>query len=121
MKGGRLNKGLLQPLSVPARPWQDISMDFITGLPVSGDGYDAILRFVDRLMKCVHLIPIKSTIDAEATVTVYIRSVFRLHGLSRSIVCDRDPRFTATFFSEVFKLLGNSLQMSTANHPQTMV
>ena len=119
MKGGRLNKGLLQPLPVPTRPWQDISMDFITGLPVSGDGYDATLTFVDRLTKCVHLTPVKTTIDAEGTASVYIRSVFRLHGPSRSIVCDRDPRFTAAFFSEVFKLLGTNLQMSTANHPQT--
>ena len=119
MKGSRLNKGLLQPFPVPTRPWQDISMDFITGLPESGDGYDAILTIVDRLTKCVHLTPVKTTIDAEDTASVYIRSVFRLHGLSRSIVRDRDPRFTAAFFSEVFKLLGTNLQMSTANHPQT--
>ena len=119
MKSGRVAKGLLQPLPVPTRPWQPISMDFITGLPTSGEGYDAVYTFVDRLTKYVHLVPVRSTFDAEGTARVYINSVFRLHGLSRSIVPDRDPRFTSAFFSEVFKLLGTSLKMSTANHPLT--
>lgn len=118
-KSGRFQNGLLQPLSIPLRPWEDISMDLITGLPATADGNDAVFTFVDRLTKCVHLVPVKSTIDAEGAAKVYINTVFKLHGLSRSIVCDRDPRFTARFFTEVFRLLGTKLCMSTANHPQS--
>ena len=119
MKGGRRNNGLLQPLPIPDRPWQDISMDLITGLPLTANGFDAIFTFVDHLSKSVHLCPTSATIDAAGAANLYIQNVFRLHGLSRSIVCDRDPRFTAEFFKEVFSRLGSKLKFSTANHPQT--
>lgn len=65
------------------------------------------------------LVPTTTTIDAEGSANLYIQHVFRLHGLSSSIVCDRDPRFTAQFFQEVFRLLGTKLSFSTANQPQT--
>ena len=119
MKGGRRNNGVLQPLPIPDRPWQEVSMDLITGLPLTANGFDAIFTFVDRLSKSVHLCPASATIDAAGAANLYIQNVFRLHGLSRSIVCDRDPRFTAEFFKEVFSRLGSKLKFSTANHPQT--
>ena len=118
-KAGHVKSGLLQPLSVPTRPWEDISMDFVMGLPRTPRGHDAIYTFVDRLTKCVHLVPTVSTVDAEASVDLYIQNVFRLHGLSSSIVCDRDPRFTSAFFQDLFKKLGTKLSFSTANHAQT--
>ena len=74
---------------------------------------------MDRLTKAVHLVPTVSSIDAKGSASPYIQNVFRLHGLSYSIVCDRDPRFTASFFQEVFDQLGTKLALSTANHPQT--
>jgi len=119
VKGGQSKTGLLQSLPVPKRPWSDISMDFIMGLPLTPRGSNAILTFVDRLTKCVHLIPTTSHVDAREAARLYVDGVFRLHGLSKSIVCDRDPRFTAAFFQEVFATLGTELKMSTANHPQT--
>ena len=67
----------------------------------------------------MHLIPTTSTIDAEGAAQLYIKHIFSAHGLSKSIVSDRDLRFTAFFFKEVFSLLGVKLQMSTSNHPQT--
>ena len=118
-KSGRTKTGLLQPLPVPERPWADISMDFIVGLPLTGNGNDAIFTFVDRLTKYAHLVPTKSTISAEGAARLYINHVFSLHGLSKSIVSDRDPKFTATFFKDLVSLLGSRLRMSTANHPQT--
>ena len=118
-KGGQLKTGLLQSLPVPSVPWQDISMDFIVGLPITPRGNDAIYTFVDRLTKCVHLVPTTVKIDAKGSADLYIQNVFRLHGLSTTIVCDRDPRFTAAFFKEVFEKLGTQLCLSTANHPQT--
>ena len=89
------------------------------GLPQTPDKNDAVLTFVDRLTKYVHLVPTKSTIDAEGTAQLYVKHVFAAHGLSKTIVSDRDPRFTATFFKELFSHLGIRLQMSTSNHPQT--
>ena len=72
--------GTLLPLPVPDRPWQDISMDFIVGLPKSM-GFDAIGVMVDRLSKQQHLVPCMTTIDAEGLARLFIDNVFRLHGL----------------------------------------
>ena len=89
------------------------------GLPQTPNGYNAIYTFVDGVTKAVHLVPTGSSIDAKGSASLYIQHVFRLHGLSDSIVCDRDPRFTASFFQEGFDQLGTKLALSTANHPQT--
>ena len=94
-------------------------MDFIMGLPLTPRGYDAVYTFVDRLTRSVHLVPTQSSIDAKGSADLYIQNVFRLHGLSSSIVSDRDPRFTAAFFQEIMNRLGTKLCFSTANHPQT--
>ena len=94
-------------------------MDFIVGLPQTPQGFDAIYTFVDRLTKCVHLVPTTSKIDAKGSADLYLQNVFRLHGLSSTIVCDRDPRFASEFFRELFHQLGTTLSFSTANHPQT--
>ena len=115
----REGPGSRLPLSVPDQPWHNISMDFIIGLPLTLRKNDAVFIFVDRLTKCIHLIPTTSTINAEGTAELYVKHVFSAHGLSKSIVCDRAPRFTASFFKVVFDRLGVKLQMSTANHPQT--
>ena len=118
-KGGQPRSGLLQSLPVPDVPWKDISMDFIIGLPRTPMGFDAIYTIVDRLTKSVHLIPTTSQIDAMGAANLYIQNVFRLHGLSSTIVCDRDPKFSSVFFKEVFQQLGTNLLFSTAYHPQT--
>ena len=99
-KGSQQRSGFLQSLPIPDQPWKDISMDFIMGLPLTPRGYDAIYTFVDRLTKCVHLLPTHSTIDARGSAELYIQNVFRLHGLSSTIISDRDPRFTANFFKK---------------------
>ena len=119
VKGGQLKAGLLQPLPVPEQPWHDISMDFIMGLPLTCRGHSAILTFVDRLTKYVRLIPTTVTADSQETARLCINNIFAHHGLSKTIVCDRDPRFTSVFFKEVFSALGVDLKMSTANHPKT--
>lgn len=119
MKGDRPKQCPLSPLDIPKQPWQSIGMDFSTGLPVSAQGNDTILTFIDRLTKQAHFVPTRATIDAEGTVDLYLQHVFRLHGLSESIVSDRDPRFTSEFYQRVFDRLGVKLKMSTANHPQS--
>jgi len=67
----------------------------------------------------VHLVPIKTTTKALELAWLYVEQVVRLHGLPKSIVSDRDPKFTSKFWREVHRILGTKLKMSTAFHPQT--
>jgi hypothetical protein len=112
--------GLLQPLSIPERPWSNISVDFVTGLPPMGEHkYDTITVFVDRLTKMVHYVPCVEKMPAADFAQLFIAQVFRLHGLPLHIVSDRDPRFTSVFWKEVTAALGMERGFSTAFHPQT--
>ena len=115
--------GDLQSLPVPTHRWKDLSMDFVTGLPVStnwkGETYDSILVIVDRLTKMVHYEPVKVTIDAPGLAEVIIDVVVRHHGLPDSIVSDRGSVFTSKFWSSLCYFLGIKRRLSTAFHPQT--
>jgi hypothetical protein len=111
--------GLLTPLPIPDRNWEQIAMDFIVRLPKTLDGYDAIMVCIDRLSKMAHFIPGRTTDDAKAVSQLYLANVFRLHGLPKVIVSDRDSRFTGNFWKNLQKLLGTKLAMSTSYHPQT--
>ena len=110
--------GSLSPLPKPKKPWDVTSMDFITGLPMV-DGYDAIATFVDCFTKQAHFIPCSSKINAEQFARLYFSEIFRLHGLSRCIISDRDPLFTSVFWKDLMRQLKTKLNMSTAYHPQT--
>jgi hypothetical protein len=79
--------GVLRPLPIPEHPWQDISMDFVTGLPWS-NGYDAIWVVVDRLTKERHLIPCCTDVDAKELANLFIAHIFGLHGLPLTIISD---------------------------------
>ena len=111
--------GLLQPLPIPERPWSSVSLDFITDLPRTNAGFDAILVVVDRLTKMAHFIPTVTTVDAPGTAELMLREVVRLHGLPQTLVSDRDPRFVSLFWETLFKLMGTKLALSTPYHPQT--
>ena len=115
----KLPAGLLEPLTLPEQKWADVSMDFIMGFPRSSNGNDGILTVVDRATKMVHLVPVKQTITASETAQVYWTNIGRLHGVPRSIVSDRDPRFVSKFWQGLWSLLGTKLRMSSAYHPQT--
>jgi hypothetical protein len=111
--------GLLQPLPVPDHPWQQVTMDLITQLPKSTRGNDAIVVFVDKLTKMVHLVATKTEVTAPQLAEIFLEAIVRHHGLPSSIVSDRDPRFTGHFWRNLWKCLGTQLTMSTAYHPQT--
>ena len=111
--------GLLQPLPIPDNPWDSIGMDFITLLPRTRDGYDAILVFVDRLTKMCHLIKCRTDIDAEGTAQLFVDHVWKLHGVPLHVVSDRGSVFVGKFMTEVFRLIGTKHNRSTAFHPQT--
>ncbi|KAG3112227.1 hypothetical protein PI124_g9046 [Phytophthora idaei] len=94
-------------------------MDFVFGLPRDVQGRTGILVFVDRFSKMVHLTPVAASITATQTAAIFVDTIYRHHGLPTSIVSDRDLRFTAAFWSELFMSLGTRLLMSTAAHPET--
>ena len=111
--------GLLQPIPHPPRRWQQVSMDLITQLPPTRSGYDAIFVVVDKSSKMIHCIPTTTTCTAPDLAHLFFREIVRHHGIPTSIISDRDPRFTSSFWSELWKQLGTKLAMSTAYHPQT--
>ena len=115
----QLPSGLLQPLAIPNRSWEQVSMDFIMPLPKSKAGHDAILVVVDKLSKMAHYIPTTSAVTAPQVAQIFFKEIVRLHGVPSSIVSDRDPRFTSNFWKSLWKLMGTKLAMSTAYHPQT--
>jgi hypothetical protein len=94
-------------------------MDFIMELPLTKNGHTAILVFVDRLTKMVHLVPTTTDVSAEGTAKLYVDNVFRHHGLQDEFVSDRDVRFTSRFWQQVLSLVGTRQSMSTAFHPQS--
>jgi hypothetical protein len=110
--------GLLQPFEVPSQVWADISMDFIEGLPKVG-GKSVILTVIDRFFKYAHFIPLGHPYTAASAARAFFDGIVRLHGFPTSIVSDRDPVFTGNVWSDLFKLAGVTLRMSTAFHPQT--
>jgi hypothetical protein len=110
--------GLLQPLPIPNQIWEDLSIDFITGLP-KARGYDAILVVVDRLSKYSHFIPLKHPYTARSVAEIFCKEIVKLHGIPISIVSDRDPLFMSSFWQELFKMQGTKLKMSIAYHPES--
>eukprot|EP00253_Pinus_taeda_P009047 PITA_09047 len=111
--------GLLQPLPVPEWKWEFISMDFITGLPKTKRNNDSIFVVVDKLSKAAHFIPVQSTYRAAQIAHIFMQNIFRLHGLLKNIISDRDVKFTSAFWKTLFAKLGTQLNFSTAYHPQT--
>ena len=113
--------GALNPLPVPERPWTDITMDFVTGLPEC-ELKNAILMVVDRLAKERVYIPCSDKderTNAEATAKMLLHNVWRRHGLPSSIVSDRGPQFVSAVWKSLCKLLRINAKLSTAFHPET--
>jgi transposase InsO family protein len=110
--------GLLQPLSIPSQCWEEVSMDFITGLPKS-EGKSVIMVIVDRLTKYAHFCALSHPFKASTVATAFMETVQKLHGSPKIIVSDRDPIFTGHFWTELFSCLGTQLAHSSSYHPQS--
>ncbi|GKE16939.1 reverse transcriptase domain-containing protein [Tanacetum coccineum] len=111
--------GLLVQPEILEWKWEKITMDFVTKLPKTTNGYDAIWVIVDRLTKSTHFLPMRETVPMEKLMKLYMKEVVTQHGVPVSIISDYDGRFTSLFWKALHKALGTRLDMSTAYHPET--
>ena len=111
--------GLLNPLPIPQWKWDNITMDFVSGIPLTQKKHDAIWVIVDRLTKSAHFLPIRLDYSMDSLADLYVNEIVKLHGILVSIVSDRDPRFTSRFWKELQSAFGTRLNFSTAFNPQT--
>ena len=109
--------GKLKLLDTPPGPWKEISANFITDLPES-EGFDSILVVVDWFSKEVKFVPCTKSISALDTVKLYLRYVWKHHGLPIGIVLDRGPQFASQVMKDICKRLGIQPRLSTAYHSQ---
>jgi hypothetical protein len=103
--------GLLQPLPIPEWNWELVTMDFITKLPRTSKQHDAIMVVVEKLTEDAHFIPMKVTHKATNVVDIYMREVSHFHGIPKTIVFDRDPKFTSNFYKGLFKGFNTNLNL----------
>ena len=113
---------LLNLLAVPTYPWESVGIDFIGPLPESHnqDGqYDSITVVICLLTSMVHLVPSRINYNATQLAELVFEHIYKIHGLPRNIISDRDILFTSTFWSRLHKLIGTKLRMSSMYHPQS--
>ena len=114
--------GALQPIEPPVKPFDMITIDFITKLPpcrFQGDGYDSILTITDKVSRAVIFVHGKETWNAENWADIILQHVVRRWGIPLSIISDRGSVFVSELWRGLFAKLGVSLLFSTAYHPQT--
>ncbi|QRW06191.1 Retrotransposable element Tf2 protein [Ceratobasidium sp. AG-Ba] len=107
-----------KPLPIPQKPWEDIAYDFIVKLPES-QGMDSILVVIDRFSRQAHFIPCLESTNAEGVADLFIKEVWKLHGLPKTTVSDRGPTFNSQFLKALYAKLGINPKFSTAFHPET--
>ena len=96
-----LPTGELQPLPIPEERWDVISVDFISELPESG-GYNSVMVAVDSVGKCSHFVEMVTTVTAAGAANLYLRNIWKLHGLPRKVISNRGPQFVAAFMKELY-------------------
>src|SRR6266540_2758936 len=105
--------------TVPEWKWEEISMDFIIGLPRTQSGHDSIWVIVDHLTKVAHFIPVRETYQGPKLAELYMTRIVCLHGVPKKIVSDRGTQFTSRFWERLHDSLDTQLNFSSAYHPQT--
>ena len=109
----------LQPLEVPEGPWTHITADFVTGLPITERGYNAVLTIVDRFTKWATFVPCTDEVNSEATARLFVDNIYTMFGMPTKITTDRGPQFSSKFMTADYEMLGITPALSTAYHPQT--
>ncbi|GJX96769.1 putative reverse transcriptase domain-containing protein [Tanacetum coccineum] len=110
--------GLLAQPEIPQWKWENITMVFVTKLPKTKTGQDAIWVIVNRLTKSSHFLPMREDDTLEKLTRQYLKEVVSRHEVPVSIISDRDGRFTSHFWKSLNKALGTRLDMSIAYHPE---
>jgi hypothetical protein len=108
---------LLQPLNIPAWKWEDISMGFIVGLPLSARKFNSIWVIADCFTTLAHFILVHTNYRAEKYAELYIAHILCLHGVSKTSISDRAPQFVARFLEQLHASLGTHLIYSSTYHP----
>jgi hypothetical protein len=111
--------GLLEPLSIPAWKWEDISMDFIMGLPLFGRKFNSIWVIVDWLTKSAHSIPVHTFYRVEKYAKLYVSRIMCLHSVPKTIIFDRGSQCVARFWEQLHASMATHLIHSSAYHLQT--
>eukprot|EP00975_Prorocentrum_lima_P043412 9115515-Prorocentrum_lima.AAC.1 len=101
-------------MPIPLRPWISVTMDFICGLPMSDGGNDRILVVMDRLSRMCHLIPCNTHLTAVQCVDLFMKEIYRLHGMPRVIITDQDPLWLSGFWKSFFDILDTKLAFGVA-------
>ncbi len=110
----------MHPLGVPEYPWEIIGIDYVTDLPKRGShGYTSVFIMVCHLTKMTHFVPCYKEITAEKSSDLFTDNCYRLHGVPKVIVSDRDPKFVGKFWQTFMRKLNTKLNMITARHPRT--
>jgi hypothetical protein len=115
----RHQNGFLQPLPIPKWKWEALTMDFVIALPISNKQHHSIMVVVDKLTKDSHFIPLKTNHKAYNVVDIYMREVAHFHGIPKTIVSDRQPKFTSKFWRGLFKGFKTNLNFNTTYHPKS--
>ena len=111
--------GLLNPLPISQCKWDNITMDFASGFPLTQQKHDFVWVIVDRLTKSAHFIPVMIDYSMDRQAELYMNEIVQLYGVPLSIVSNRDPCFTSRFWKELQSALGTKLNFSTVFHLQT--
>jgi hypothetical protein len=111
--------GLLQPLPIPEKKWEVITIEFITKLPRTRRQHNSIMVVVEKLAKVAHFVPVKTIHTTTNIAEINMREIVRLHGRPRTIVSDRDTNFNSKLWKGLFKGFGTNIKFSTTYHPQS--
>jgi hypothetical protein len=111
--------GLLQPFPNPEWKWEVMTMDFITRFPRTSKLHDSIMALVYKITKAAHFIPLKTTHKVADVVDIFMKEVARLHRIPKTIMSDRDSKFTSNFWKGLFKGFRTNMNFSTAYHPES--
>ena len=109
----------MQPLPIPKWKWEVVTMAFITGLPRTGKQHDSIMVAVEKVTKATHFFPLKTNHKEADVADIFMKEVARLHIIPKTIVFDRDPKFTSNLWKGLFKGFKMNLNFNTTYHPKS--
>ncbi|MBW0501991.1 hypothetical protein O181_041706 [Austropuccinia psidii MF-1] len=116
----RKKYGFLQTIEEPKNPWQTINMDWVTGLVPGGkENFKAFLIIVGRFSKSMRFLPCHKEDTAMDNALLFWNNIISTCRVPKTIISDRDPKFTSELWTNLYDMLGTKIKFSTAYHPQT--